>query len=327
MARADSVNDEEPLALDEECKPWGEFVPRPDWTQRSEADIQRAVAFGEVRQTEVDAWRILGDRFVATWGARRPGDTDMGRVMVGVWNLQDTEVEELNSRLASIADYPVEVALRTFSRADFVALTNRVLEAINTGGWSGYSVRDHAGLIFVDALPKCLSHVRAALIAATGQIPIEGAEADAVEAALVEGGFGTAGWTPASGRPEVLLRPNEVMEAGGDVGAAVTPVTSKTSLTTKTKKVSASSTLKARIKVKLSNGDRPIGKVRVYWRATSKNLKGSKVVKVTRASKGNLTLNLPKLPRGKYQLTARFVPTQKTIMKSPTSKKVSIRVV
>jgi methionine-rich copper-binding protein CopC len=340
---------------------FGMAAGRQDWTTMSDAGIADALGVGAATQADVNAWRILGERFVATWTTQLPEDQGGWRVVVGVRDLQNSEVAALKERLRSITHVPVEVANRDFSRAEFFDLTNRAMAA---GGWVSNWIRPDAGLVIEEATVECLAPVREALLTATGKAPIEGAAADAAYAALMRpfGESEIAGWVPDDGQPAVLLRagaPVNTAVGGGIAGGwvvespppanegqvtpeVVTPetpapevappdrgakqVTSAVASRVKissTARVAASSRAKVKVTVKVPGVRAPEGKVTISWG------KGAKVTTVTlkKSAKGTVTVRLPKLAKGKYKLTAHFVPADAHRVLGSASKVRGLRII
>jgi hypothetical protein len=324
------------------CQPRTPEAPSPDWTELSDAEIATWIEWGGADEVSVKAWRLLGERFVAAWRARLAGDDELGRVVVGVHNLQDSEVESLKELLRPLSGGPVEVANRSFSRAEFTDFRKKVWNTIEaTGGWSSHGTRDHAGLVEVMVLEECMGKVRDALVAATGRAPIEGADATAALKAVghlnplpqIEG------WTAADGKPAVVLYPGEVT-AALDYATAVMPLPGvpttddmkKSPRVSSTAKISGHARVKTsakatvKVKVTVPGTAKPTGKVVVSWGKNAKSLKASKTVRVKKSARGTVTVRLPKLAKGTYVVTARFTPTDSSVTASIASK-LKLRVI
>ena len=87
------------------------------------------------------------------------------------------------------------------------------------------------------------------------------------------------------------------------------------------KKFKAGTKPKVKVKVgKLSSGQKPVGKIKVYV--------GKKVVKTAKLKakkNGKITVKLPKKYRSTIKVKATFVPKDKTVVKTATSKAVKIK--
>jgi hypothetical protein len=308
------------------------IVAVPDWTELSSAAVADLVARGQLSAADFRAWQILGERFVATWQVTLPVDGDPERLVVGIWNLRDSEAEGFRVLLRPISHLEIEVENRSFSRAQLIELHKSVVSAFGApGGWVGLYVRDYAGLVLVEALPACLDEARAALIHSTGLTPIEGSDADAIAAAVVppQGGFAQAEiWGPTGEHPEVLLRGNRVNTpetgAGFNPGEGVissdetvtdaadgpaNQITVSNAMTKPVKpilkvsvkeRIKASSRIKVKVTVRGSGINRPVGKLTISWG------KGRKTVAIRGSDQGTVTVRLPSLPLGRYRLSVQF---------------------
>jgi len=87
------------------------------------------------------------------------------------------------------------------------------------------------------------------------------------------------------------------------------------------KKFKAGTKPKVKVKVgKLSSGQKPVGKIKVYV--------GKKVVKTAKLKakkNGKITVKLPKKYRSTIKVKATFVPKDKTVVKTATSKAVKVK--
>jgi hypothetical protein len=183
-------------------------------------------------------------------------------------------------------------------------------------------MRPDAGLVIVEAPPWCIDQARAALVATTGQAPIEGEEAAAVYSAVTSGpSSDIAGWSAPSGHPEVLLRANWIIEASGPGSEQAVPeAVDSTVKVVGTVRFAASDKPKVKIKVGIPGLSYPAGKVLLTWGSA-----GRKVVSVKKSAKGTVEVTLPKLAKGRYGLNVRFTPTDPAV-KASKAKKVWIKV-
>ncbi|MDR1151465.1 MAG: Ig-like domain-containing protein, partial [Bifidobacteriaceae bacterium] len=176
---------------------------------------------------------------------------------------------------------------------------------------------------------ECLAAAAEAIQAATGQAPLQGADAAAFYAGATSALTYANSWTPPPA-PVVLLTPGLAVTPlhgaifvapGGTDGAgfstssvsrsgvtdagkrAAPKVGAKTRVTAKVAKAKIGRGTRATVKVtvKVPGSAKPTGKVAVSWGSRTK------AVTLKASAKGKVTVKLPRLSRGTYRLTVRYV--------------------
>jgi hypothetical protein len=325
------------------CPAFPNWTPPVDWTEKSDAEIAQEVALRRVSELDYLAWTVLGDRFVDSWGVSAIYGADAARVTIGVFELKEAEVdsltERLTERLQGVIDFPLYVVNRPFSRQQVNELRAKANAAWRLpGGWAMNNLVYYgSGLVLLQASPECLDIARSAVISTTGQEPIVGDELKALLAtpAPPPGFLYTEAWNPPSGHPEVALQSSEVLLLVGESNsptlepatatvkpepATVKATTAKVKAAAVKKHVKASSHPKVRVKVSVPGVERPEGRITISWG------KSRKTVSLKANAKGSITVKLPKMQKGKYLLTARFVPNDADMARA-RSKRIALRIV